>query len=279
MQIATGRSFPFPSDTAHPTIDEFTIMVSGLQITLGPGTYWLTVAPRLFGPVSTSYVPVTGGLNAVGSPPGNDGDSFFHAPNVPRTFESASTILGFQADFSMGVAGVKLPLLAGLGPAKVWVGLRNSDDIGIRLDLRADIYRNTTLIGAGQLASVPGGSSGFNNARFNTIPLTLTSGPVVLSPGDSLAMSVSVRNACVGSKKNSGTARIWYNGQPLDSGANRDAGTRFDAIIGETAVDYFLREGLSLSTIAGFSRASRDAVAGPKCGAFKPFATWSVTIP
>jgi hypothetical protein len=42
------------------------------------------------------------------------------------------------------------------------VGLKNSDDVGIRFDLRAEVYRNgTQLAGSGEVASVPGGSSGF----------------------------------------------------------------------------------------------------------------------
>jgi hypothetical protein len=55
--------------------------------------------------------------------------------------------------------------LASLGPLNVWVGLTNSDDVGNRFDFKAEIYRNTTtLLGSGELASVQGGSSRFNNA-------------------------------------------------------------------------------------------------------------------
>ena len=56
----------------------------------------------------------------------------------------------------------------------VWVGLKNSDDVGIRFDLQAKVYLNGSLVGSGTLNSVAGGSSGFNNAKLHTIPLTLT---------------------------------------------------------------------------------------------------------
>jgi len=68
----------------------------------------------------------------------------------------------------------------------VWIGLKNSDDVGTRFDLRAEVYQNgTTLIATGELDSVWGGSSGFNNARLNTIPLTLI-GPVGWPEGSTL---------------------------------------------------------------------------------------------
>jgi len=169
--------------------------------------------------------------------------------------------------------------LTALSPAKLWVGLKNSDDVGIRFDLKADIYKNTTLIGSGGLSSVGGGSSGFNRAQLDSIPLSLTSGPVAVFPDQTLSIVVSVRNACSGSGKNSGTARFWYNGQAIDTGASRDAGSRFDATIGTSTENYFLRAGSALSTTAGSSKTSVDVSAGAKCSAFKPFGSWIMTLP
>jgi hypothetical protein len=165
-----------------------------------------------------------------------------------------------------------------LGPlAKVWVGLKNSDAVGIRFDLQAKVYLNGSPIGSGQLDSVAGGSSGFNNAKLDSIPLTLTV-PVAVSSGDVLRIDVLVRNACSGSGKNSGTARLWYNGQQIDSGPTRDAGSRFDAPIGGSNGEYFLRGNSVLSMTAGTSRVSVDAAAGAKCSAFVPFGTWSAPL-
>ena len=65
--------------------------------------------------------------------------------------------------------------MTALSPALVWVGLKNSDDIGTSFDLRAEVYNNGILVGSGQLNGVPGGSSGFNNAKLDSIPLNLTS--------------------------------------------------------------------------------------------------------
>ena len=171
------------------------------------------------------------------------------------------------------------PQITALSPANVWVGLKNSDDVGIRFDLKAEVYKGATLIGSGLLTGVAGGSSGFNNAKLNAIPLTVSAFADV-STGDTLSIKVFERNACSGSGKNSGTARLWYNGQPVDSGATRDAGSRFDATIGigQPSQDYFLRDTFQLNTAAGSSKQSIDKSAGAKCSAFQEFGTWSLTF-
>jgi hypothetical protein len=96
--------------------------------------------------------------------------------SVFRALVCTLMIAGVWIGLQFRVAATPVPLTA-IGPVNVWVGLTNSDDVGIRFDLKAEIYRNTTLLlGSGELASVQGGSSGFNNAHLQTIPLTLVSG-------------------------------------------------------------------------------------------------------
>lgn len=169
-------------------------------------------------------------------------------------------------------------MLTSLSPAKVWVGLKNSDDVGIRFDLAARVYLNGVEVGSGQLNSVAGGSSGFSNARLNTIALAL-SGPIAVASGNTLSVEILVRNACSASGKSSGTARLWYNGQPIDDGERRDAGSRFDATIDGSNSDYYLRQASALGTTAGSARLSVDKAAGARCSAFKAFGTWTTTLP
>lgn len=126
------------------------------------------------------------------------------------------------------------PALCSLSPAKIWVGLKNSDDVGTKFDLRAEIYKGSSLIGSGQLNSVAGGSSGFNNAKLASIPLTLFA-PVGWPTGSTLGIKLYVRNTCSGSTHNSGTARLWY-----DAAA---ANTQFGATIGSASNTYFLLKG------------------------------------
>jgi hypothetical protein len=167
------------------------------------------------------------------------------------------------------------PRLTALSPGKVWIGLKNSDDVGTKFDLVAEVLRNGSVVGRGQLDNVPGGSSGFNNAALRTIYLDLLYGPVEFFPGDKLGFRLSVRIAAT-SGHVSGTARLWYNGQPIDINPGRDAGSRFDAAIGGATADYFLRNGLELNTVAGSSRVSIDVFVNRNVGGnpFKPFGTW-----
>jgi hypothetical protein len=80
--------------------------VSGLSVTLGPGTYWLAVAPDVSN--SGSYIVTTSGSGAIGTPPGNDGNSYFSStffgdsflPTTDPSIEGPGTW-----DYSMGIIG------------------------------------------------------------------------------------------------------------------------------------------------------------------------------
>jgi len=194
----------------------------------------------------------------------NDADfpeSFRNDPNRPERI----------SDHDMAVAYFRLPLLSALSPANIWVGLKNSDDVGVRFDLRAEVYYNgSTLIGSGELASVAGGSSGFNNAKLDSIPLALPAA-VGFLPGDSLSIRLLVRTACSGSGHSSGTARLWFNDAASDS--------HFDATVDdEEGEDYLLAGGvLGVSPGTG-PKKTIDVPAGARCSAYKPFGTWARTI-
>ena len=182
------------------------------------------------------------------------------------------------------IARVNLqPLLTALSPAKVWVGLRNGDDAGLRLDLLAEVFVNGTRVGRGQLNNVNGGGSGFIGAILQSIDLSLTEGPLTLHPNDALKLAISARRTCSGGGHSSGTARLWYNGQPIDSGAGRAAGTRFDATIAGSTSDYFARDGFALSATAGSSAlfVDRSVNSGAPCPSrpFAEFGSWSMTWP
>ena len=172
-----------------------------------------------------------------------------------------------------------------LAPAKLWVGLKSSDAVGLRLDLKAEVFINSTgnpPAGTGELDNVSSGSSGFNNALLNSISLALTDGPLSLSPGDILLLRVSVRRTCSGAGHASGTARLWYNGKAIDTGTSRDAGSRFGAAINDGGINnYYLRPGFILSRTAGASKTSVDKFVDSSAPCpdrpFTAFGTWSIT--
>jgi hypothetical protein len=96
---------------------EYTVEVTGLNVTLAPGTYWLSVTPLGDG-TGHSFNTTTSGANCVGTPCGNDGNSWFDSagPFDPR-------------DFSMGVIGSVIPepatwALLGGGLSALLIGAR-----------------------------------------------------------------------------------------------------------------------------------------------------------
>lgn len=80
------------------------VSVSGLNIRLAPGTYWLGVAPFYDAEDTYSYpasaIATTSGANAVGTPPGNNQNSFTQA---------YGPIFPDSRDYSMGIEGTAVP--------------------------------------------------------------------------------------------------------------------------------------------------------------------------
>src|SRR5262249_18265881 len=132
--------------------------------------------------------------------------------------------------------------------------LKTSDDVGLRVDLRAEVFDNDTLVASGELDNQSIGSSGFRNALLKTVPLSFTTGPVEFASGDTLKMRVSARRTCSGGGHNAGHVRLWYDGLPIDSGKARDAGSHFGLMVGSADNDYFLRPNAALTLGPGSER-------------------------
>ena len=162
--------------------------------------------------------------------------------------------------------------LSGPVTGKVWLGLKNSDDVGTNFDVRAEVLRNTVVVGTGEIANVSGGSSGFNNAVLRAIEIAL-SGDVPIVSGDTLAFRVSIRIGATGHR--SGTVRLWYN----DTQAN----SRLEFTLFGTPTTLYLRDGFTLqSTAAAVTSTSKktiDVFADRAVGGnpWKVVGTWSKT--
>ncbi len=162
--------------------------------------------------------------------------------------------------------------LTALSTANIWVGVSNSDMVGAKFDLKAEVYKNgTTLVGSGQVLAVSGGSSGFNNAVKSSISLTPVSGSRFL-PGDILSIKLLVRSNS-NSGKNSATARLYYNGSSPNL-----AYSNFDATIGGTNTVYYLRSGLTLNSAPDTTNSTIDVSTSKTDTTFKEFGTWSITL-
>jgi hypothetical protein len=253
---------------------------------LAGGTFYIDGAPlgTTFAPPSGSVTNTLSLLIAKSRQYGSFGDYQIDELEIFNRALSASDIQRIYNAGSAGKCRVSGSRVIGaLGPSKVFVGLRNSDDVGLRLDLKAEVLAGSTVIGAGQLNNVPAGGSGFNNAALQSVPLSLINGPVTVPDGTELQIAVSARRTCFGGGHSSGTPRLWFNGASADTGAKRDAGSRFGATIGGLITNYFLRSGSSLSAAAGTSRLFLDKVvkSNEACPnrTFTPFETWRITLP
>jgi uncharacterized repeat protein (TIGR01451 family) len=209
-----------------------------------------------------------GGISNTASVTGNEAD-----PNTNNNSATEPTTVNAQ-----------VRQLTSLSPAKLWVG-QNDANKQLKFDLMAEVLVNGNVAGTGQLANVSAGGSDFSQAKLDTISLALNSVTSVPA-GATFSIRASVRSSCSAKKTGiSGVARLWYNGQPIDGGkpSSRDAGSRFDASIGGTNSNYFLRSAFTLATTAGTSRefvdvAVNDSVACP-ARPFTPLGTWSVNLP
>jgi hypothetical protein len=142
-QTATGRTFS--------TFNEYTIRVSGLNIHLGPGTYWLNVAPVGSG-TGFSANSATAGANAVGSPAGNNGNEFWKSGSSNYT---SLTGQGFGDDHSDGITGNVTVPCGSQSTVYVddnWIGTPTGDD--------PDGAGPATNFGCNSFATVQGGVNG-----------------------------------------------------------------------------------------------------------------------
>ena len=160
-----------------------------------------------------------------------------------------------------------------LSPAELWIGLKNSDDVGTKFDLQAQVTLNNNVIGSGELDSVNGGSSGFNNAKERGIPLTFPT-PQTLHNNDVICFIPSVRIATQVSGHRSGTARLWYGDAAADS--------RFDLRVGVNDVNLYLVNisGVDRLDGVGSVRKTKDVFVDKAANGnpWKPFGSWCATV-
>ncbi len=107
--VASGLGAATQTPTGRMALwREYSITVSGLDLDLAPGTYWLNVAPLVgsdpgSGGYLYSYASFTTGANAVGQP---DGDNANALQDWTDSYAPFST---FGWEISMGVAGNVVP--------------------------------------------------------------------------------------------------------------------------------------------------------------------------
>jgi hypothetical protein len=103
----TGVPTVTPTGRSGFGFTEFMVEVTGLNIMLpalpAGQFYWLNVTPIGNGS-GRSFISLTSGMNCVGTPCGNDGNSFFNSTFFGAYFSGPGNV-----DYSMGVIGAVIP--------------------------------------------------------------------------------------------------------------------------------------------------------------------------
>jgi hypothetical protein len=84
-------------------------------------------------------------------------------------------------------------VLTSVGDAHLWLGLKNSDDIGTRFDVRAEIYKNGMLLASGETLCVQGITRNPDLAKDVTVALGPFSATVFDPTTDVLSFKVVTR--------------------------------------------------------------------------------------
>ena len=83
--------------------------------------------------------------------------------------------------------------LSALGAAHVWLGLKNSDDIGTNFDLRVEAYKNGTLVATGQTLCIQGITRNADLAKAVTVAFPALTATTFDGVTDVLSLKVLTR--------------------------------------------------------------------------------------
>jgi hypothetical protein len=172
--------------------------------------------------------------------------------------------------------------LTDTGPADMWVGVKTSADVGAKFDFKAEVFKNGTLIGSGQLngVTISQYSSTFNSSKavLKAIGLSTSNLPTSLVAGDTLTLKVSVRIAAT-STHASATARLWSNVATGGEGNSHVHTTQNGSTVRYYLIPGFLMttssavSGSAVATDVTVTRTVKDIA-----GDWSAFGTWAITI-
>ena len=187
---------------------------------------------------------------------------------------------GFPTDLQVNTR----PRIINTSPARLWVGLKNSDDQGTRFDLRVEVYVNNTLVAEGETRCVTGITRNPSSALEVTVPFGPTSNDAVTA-GDQLTFKVFTRigttpdGSKCGGHNNAVGLRLYY-----------DAATRASRFGAEITPDPLTESFLHSAGASLFLDASAPVATQPKQkdsgpvnyaggNAWREVGTWSRQVP
>jgi FIMAH domain-containing protein len=107
--------------------------------------------------------------------------------------------------------------LSALGAAQLWLGLKNSDDIGTNFDLRVEAYKNGILVAAGQTLCVQSVTRNPDVAKAVTVAFPAFAPTAFDGVTDALSLKVSTRigttaaGAACGGHANAVGLRLYFD--------------------------------------------------------------------
>ena len=106
--------------------------------------------------------------------------------------------------------------LSALGSLRTWIGLKNSDDQGTWYDLRAEVYKNSTLVASGEIFCIQGVTRNPDQAKevaisFNSPPPMTFNGTDVLSLKILTRIGTNGSGAFCGGHSNAVGLRLYFD--------------------------------------------------------------------
>ena len=113
---------------------------------------------------------------------------------------------------------LKSAKLTSAGPADVWLGHKNSADVGTKFDVKAEVLKNNVVVASARSTACRSATAARRSTRrkavLKAIQLAAYGLPTSLGAGDTLSLRVSIRIAASGSTHSKATATLWFNIPP-----------------------------------------------------------------
>jgi hypothetical protein len=205
-----------------------------------------------------------------------------------EVFNRVLTPAEIAAIFNAGSAGKCKEALDSLGPATLWIGLKNSDDQGTQFDLQAQVSINNTVVATATTRCITGVTRNPNLAKEVQVPFGALP-PVGFASGDVFSLKLLTRigtnpdnTKCAGpggSHNNAVGLQLYYDGVSRPSRFTAeippDPLTAF--FLHSTGTNFFLDETAPTAMSAKFKDSAAVNFAGGN--PWKEIGTWSMTLP
>jgi hypothetical protein len=163
--------------------------------------------------------------------------------------------------------------LAALGPVKVWLGLKNSDDQGTYFDLRVDLLKNGVTIATGETRDIRGIIR--NPSLAKGVAVTFGAISDRLDSADIVSLRIMTKVTASGGHSNAFGLRLYYDAVTRPSRSGMELSP-------DPVKDYFLHSDSSGDILNNTSPTGTDAKYKDSTSVnrttYKEIGTWSMVV-